>query len=222
MFYCFQRVICIDRELTINIDPGKDDCFYHAAKNGDVIDVEYQVLDGGHGDLDITFHLVDPTGRILVADYKKSENSHRVDVKLDGDFKFCFDNTFSSFNVKTVFFELIIEGDDDSKWGSEEINFNGNTANDLEVLEIAIQDVQERINSVRTHFNKIRHYQDLIRSSETRDKNIIEELSFFVTTFSFMQLIVMLIVGFTQVLMIKSLFDDSSKVHQVWKKFIKR
>lgn len=94
---------CVDKELTINVDPRREDCFYQSARNQDVIDVEYQVIDGGHGDLDITFHLVDPTGRILVADFKKSENNHQVTANMDGDYKFCFDNTFSSYNAKTVF-----------------------------------------------------------------------------------------------------------------------
>ncbi|KAK9878959.1 hypothetical protein WA026_003778 [Henosepilachna vigintioctopunctata] len=211
----FEIVVSVERELTISIDAGREDCYFHTAKIGDVIDLEYQVLDGGHGDLDITFHLVDPKGRILIADVKKTEHNHRVDVKVEGDYKFCFDNTFSSFNTKTVFFELIIENDEDSEWGSEEINFQGNKNEDY---EITIGDVQERINTVHSHLSKIRHYQEQFKTVEVRDRNLIEEVFFFVNTYSFLQLVVMIIVGSTQVIMIRSLFDDSSKVHQVWNK----
>lgn len=213
---CFFKIVSsIERELTISIDAGKEDCYFHASKIGDVIDIEYQVLDGGHGDLDIIFHLVDPTGRILVADYKKPENNHRVDATIDGDYKFCFDNTFSSFNTKTVFFELIIENDDNTEWGKEDLNFEGLPHDQYEVT---IDDVQERINTVRTNLNKIRHYQDQFKSLEVRDRNIIEEVFFFVNAYSFLQLIIMSLVGLVQVIMIKSLFDDSSKVHLLWKK----
>lgn len=120
LFLVNTGVYCVEKELTISVDPGKEDCFYQKASKGEAIDIEYQVIDGGHGDLDITFHLVDPTGRILVADFKKSENSHRATVKMDGDHKFCFDNTFSSYNAKTVFFELIIENENEDDWGSDE------------------------------------------------------------------------------------------------------
>lgn len=41
-----------------------------------IIDIEYQVIDGGQGDLDINFDLA-LDGRVLFADYKKSDNIHR-------------------------------------------------------------------------------------------------------------------------------------------------
>lgn len=41
-----------------------------------IIDIEYQVIDGGNGDLDINFEL-SLEGRILAVDYKKSDNIHR-------------------------------------------------------------------------------------------------------------------------------------------------
>lgn len=215
LLYFFKIVSGIERELTISIDAGKEDCYFHSAKKGNVIDLEYQVLDGGHGDLDIVFHLVDPTGRILIADYKKAENNHRVDAAMDGDYKFCFDNTFSSFNTKTVFFELIIENDDSNEWEKEEINFQ---ALNTDQYEVTLDDVQERIDTVRTNLNKIRHFQDQFKSLEVRDRNIIEEVFFFVNAYSFLQLVIMSLVGTVQVLMIKSLFDEKSKVHILWKK----
>lgn len=33
-----------ERDLTINVDPGKSDCFYQQATKGQVIDVEFQVI----------------------------------------------------------------------------------------------------------------------------------------------------------------------------------
>lgn len=36
----------------------------------------------------------------------------RINIDEDGDYKLCFDNRFSSFNTKTVYFELIIETED--------------------------------------------------------------------------------------------------------------
>lgn len=209
---------CVDKELTINVDPRKEDCFYQNAKNQDVIDVEYQVIDGGHGDLDITFHLVDPTGRILVADFKKSENNHQVTATMDGDYKFCFDNTFSSYNAKTVFFELLIDSENEDDWGSDEnIDFKDIKGDD--VYELKVQDIQAAINAVRSHLTKARHLQDMIKSSEAKDRNIAEENCFKVFAFSLVQVIIMIGVGLIQVIMVRSLFDDNSKVHKIWKGF---
>ncbi|XP_018576390.1 transmembrane emp24 domain-containing protein 5 [Anoplophora glabripennis] len=214
--FLIHYVQSLEREITINVDPGKEDCFFQKTKEGDVIDLDYQVIDGGHGDLDITFHLVDPTGRILVADYKKSENTHRADASVTGDYKFCFDNTFSTYNSKTVFFELIVEGNDDNEWGSEEnLDFEG--INLDQIYELKVQDVQEIVNSVRNHLTKVRHLQDLIKSTEARDRNIAEENYFKVNTYSFLQLLLMMAVGLIQVVMVKSLFDEQSKAHKIWK-----
>lgn len=215
-FLLFHVVASVDRELTINVDPGKEDCFYQYAKEKDVIDLEYQVIDGGHGDLDITFHLVDPTGRILVADFKKSENNHRADVKMSGDYKFCFDNSFSSYNSKTVFFEFVVEAENEGEWDSEE-NFEFNNA--IEPYDLKIDDVQEVVNSIRANMNKARHLQELIKSNEARDRNVAEENFFMVNTYSMLQLILMIVVGLIQVFMVKSLFDEKSKGHGLWKRF---
>lgn len=117
--------IYLQREMTVRIDAGKIDCFFAKAFKNQVIDIEYQVIDGGHGDLDISFELQNPTGYPHITEYKKPDNIHRVNTNMDGDYKFCFDNTFSTFNSKTVFFEIIVEWDDEEKreneddWGRE-------------------------------------------------------------------------------------------------------
>lgn len=102
----------LEREMTISVEPGTQDCFYEHAKVGEVIDIEFQVIDGGHGDLDTSFELAEPSGRILYADFKKSDNIHRHKVNVEGDYRFCFDNSFSRLNRKTIFFEIIIENED--------------------------------------------------------------------------------------------------------------
>lgn len=134
------------KELTVRVEAGAIECFYERAQKNQILDIEYQVIDGGHGDLDISFELQNPNGHPMVTEYKKSDNIHRLDLTVDGDYRFCFDNSFSSFNTKTVFFELIIE------WDGE----HGGTGREDEwtkdVLENAVPDqlVKERV----------RHFED--------------------------------------------------------------
>lgn len=202
-----------EKQLTITIEPKKQDCFFEKITEKQTVELDYQVIDGGHGDLDITFQTYDPHGRILVADFKKSGNTHTLTTQMTGDYKFCFDNTFSSFNTKTVFFEIIIENEDDDFGALEDME----GFNPEEVYELKIEDIQEIVNRVRTHMNKIRQLQDVIKSIEARDRNIAEENYFKVTTFSLVQIIVMAAVGLIQVIMLRSLFDDNSKVNKIWK-----
>lgn len=205
----------IEREITVNIPAKTEECFYEPVQKGAVIDLEYQVIDGGHGDLDITFHFVDPTGRILHADYKKSENNHRVEAALEGDYKICFDNRFSSYNSKTVFFELLIDSDD----SEDETNERIEGIIPEEVYSLTVEEIKDGVNKVRSNLARARILQEMIKSSEARDRNIGEENYFKVNTFSWIQIIVMLLVGFVQVIMVRSLFDDKSKVHKLWAKF---
>lgn len=202
-----------EKQLTVNIEPRKQDCFYEKLTDKQTVELDYQVIDGGHGDLDITFQIFDPLGRILIADYKKSGNTHTITSQMSGDFKFCFDNTFSSFNTKTVFFEIIIDNDDDDFGAGE--NMEG--LNPEDVYELKIQDIEEIVNRVRADMNKIRQLQDIIKSIEARDRNIAEENFFKVTTFSLVQIVIMIVVGSIQVIMLRSLFDDNSRVNKLWK-----
>lgn len=216
ILYFAAAVYCVEKEITISVEPRKEDCYFQNAKKGDTIDIEYQVIDGGHGDLDITFHLADPTGRIIIADFKKSEQNHRVDVTVDGDYKFCFDNTFSSYNAKTIFVELIVENDDeDNQWGNGDIDLQG--LRPEEVYELKVEDIQDIINNVRNQLTKAQQLQALIKSTEARDRNVAEENYFKVNTYSMFQIGVMIVVGFIQVIMVRSLFDDKSRVHSIWK-----
>ena len=59
--------------------------------------------------------------------------------------------------------------------------------------------------------------QNLLKAHETRDRNIMENNFERVNIWSGIQLFVMLSVGLVQVLMIRSLFDDNSKLSKLFK-----
>uniref|UniRef100_A0A6B2ECV7 Putative membrane trafficking protein emp24/gp25l/p24 family n=1 Tax=Phlebotomus kandelakii TaxID=1109342 RepID=A0A6B2ECV7_9DIPT len=203
-----------NKEMTTTIDAGKKECFYHSVKVGETIDLDYQVIDGGHGDLDVSFELFDPMNKVIFVDYKRSDNIHRHEAKIPGDYKFCFDNTFSSFSRKTVFFELIVEAEtDEDQW---EDTFEG--LRPEEVYDMKVQDIQDSIVRIKTHLTRARQLQDLLRSFEARDRNVAEENYFKVNAWSFFQVAAMVAVGTIQVIMVRSLFDTNSKVHKIWSK----
>lgn len=206
------------------------------------------VIDGGHGDLDISFELQNPNGHPIVTEYKRSDNIHRFDVNVDGDYRFCFDNSFSSFNTKTVFFELIIEwdgeqgGGKEDEWGQDildkaapeqllkervsQINFTPiiiiiivyNLAFTLK----QVQEIQETIYKLHDNLNAMQRTLDVRRSSEARDRNLAEENNFKVGAWSSFQIILMCIVGSIQVYMLRSLFETDARTN-IWRriKFLK-
>lgn len=215
----FECITCFEKEMTVVIDAGKRECFFQHGKAGEMIDIEYQVIDGGHGDLDINFQLIEPTARVIYSDIKRSDNVHRYQIPSDGDYNFCFDNQISKFNRKVVFFELIIDREDEngdpSSWKNDE--FEGLTPE--EFYDVKVDDIKDSVGKIRTHLTRARQIQDYLRSTEARDRNIAEENNFKVNAWSMFQVLIMLAVGGLQVIMVKSLFDSNSKVHKIWTKF---
>ncbi|XP_017850914.1 transmembrane emp24 domain-containing protein 5 [Drosophila busckii] len=214
------NVNAYDKEMTIYVDAGKKECLYHSVKVGEIIDIEYQVIDGGHGDLDISFALLDPIGLVIVSDYKKPENLHQHEVQTEGDYRFCFDNSFSMFNRKTVFFELIVEREGDQNHGDQQwkdVNeLTGLTPE--EYYEMKVQDIMDFIGRLRLQLTKARQLQDVLRSHEARDRNLAEANFQKVNNWSLMQIIAMVGVGLIQVFMLRSIFETNGRMHMFWRK----
>nr|XP_013816616.1 PREDICTED: transmembrane emp24 domain-containing protein 5 [Apteryx mantelli mantelli] len=164
------------------------------------------VLDGAG--LDVDFHLLSPKGETLVFDQRKSDGVHTVETE-DGDYMFCFDNTFSTISEKVIFFELILDnmgedgGQDQEDWKKYV------TGTDL--LDMKLEDILESINSVKARLSKSVQIQTLLRAFEARDRNIQESNFDRVNFWSMVNLGVMAVVSAVQVYMLKSLFEDKRK-----------
>ncbi|XP_074895100.1 transmembrane emp24 domain-containing protein 5 isoform X2 [Buteo buteo] len=108
----------LDSDFTFTLPAGRKECFYQPMRKEASLELEYQVLDGAR--LDVDFHLLSPKGETLVFDERKSDGVHTVETE-DGDYMFCFDNTFSTVSEKVIFFELILDnmgedGQDQEDW----------------------------------------------------------------------------------------------------------
>ncbi|KAG0721919.1 Transmembrane emp24 domain-containing protein 1 [Chionoecetes opilio] len=205
----------IEREMTVEVKAGTEECFYETIKGGETLDVEYQVIDGGRGELDIDFYLAGSTGEVVVQDLRRSEGNHRTTITEEGDYRICWDNSFSHFSTKTVFFGITIESDDDDDlWddGLEE------TITAEEIYEMKIEDIKEAMGRIRGHLTKSRFMQDQLRAYEARDRNVAENNNAKVTSWSLINITVMVVTGLIQVILLRSLFDDKSRLHSLWKK----
>ncbi|KAL7012152.1 hypothetical protein ACKWTF_014658 [Chironomus riparius] len=216
----FKDGYCLDREMTIIVNAKEKECFYESVPANHIIDMEYQVIDGGQGDLDINFD-VTSNGRVLHADFKKSDNIYRMDKPHSGgEYQFCFDNTISHFNSKTVFFELIIE-DPNAQNDDNDVISEMEGLSPEEFYEMKVQDIQDIVHTVKSKITRARQLQDLLRSFEARDRNIAELNNERVSLFSIIIIVTMLCVGFLQVFMIRSLFETDPKGRRVWAKITK-
>ncbi|XP_054837461.1 transmembrane emp24 domain-containing protein 5 [Eublepharis macularius] len=193
----------LDSDFTFTLPAGRKECFFQPMHNEASLEIEYQVLDGAGFDVD--FHLMSPKGETLVFEQRKTDGVHTVET-IDGDYMFCFDNTFSTISEKVIFFELILDnaGEEDQEDWKKYI-----TGTDL--LDMKLEDILESVNSVKSRLSKSIQIQNLLKAFEARDRNIQESNFDRVNFWSMVNLAIMVIVSAVQVYMLKSLFEDKRK-----------
>jgi len=190
-----------DSDYTIKVHAGKRDCYFEEIKKDGPFEIEYQVIDGG--DLDITFQMIDPKGKILATDIRKEDGVHTVDAPIEGAYQFCFDNGFSRMTDKVVFFEIFSDDDFDYDYNDDDFDFR---ADDSGLLEDRVSEIQLALSRMKLNMAKTSQIQNLLRAFEAKDRNLIEANRQKVDTWSVIHLVVMCSTAFLQVYLLRSLF----------------
>ncbi|XP_027762167.1 transmembrane emp24 domain-containing protein 7-like isoform X2 [Empidonax traillii] len=94
-------------EITFELPDNDKQCFYEEIVQGTKCTLEFQVITGGHYDVDC--RLEGPDGAILYKEMKKQYDSFTFTASRNGTYKFCFSNEFSTFTHKTVYFDFQME-----------------------------------------------------------------------------------------------------------------
>lgn len=196
-----------DSELTFLLPAGHTECFYQSAAHNGTMEVEYQVIAGAG--MDVDFSIISPHGVQLVSEFRRSDGVHMVEPTEEGDYQFCFDNSFSRFSEKMVFFEVILESPANGAGADDEWAGLGEPEN---LLEYKLEDIRESMDSVHRHLEKSRQMQTVLRAFEARDRNLLEDNLWRVSFWSCTSLMVMLVVAFTQVYTVRRLFDDKRRI----------
>ncbi|CAB3409351.1 unnamed protein product [Caenorhabditis bovis] len=207
-------------DFTVEVAAGKFQCFFQPvdlAKHK-TIEVDYQVIDGG--DLNINFMILHGAN-ILVQDQLKTDGSHRLELNQPGDYQVCFDNSFSYQTRKVVFFEIFLF-DANGNLDEHDLSAMAKTDSELQqrmnALGVTIEDFHKRAYAIKNNLNKVEYHQALLRAHEARDRAIMSANYDRVTFWSLMHTLVMLGVAAIQVYMIRSLFEENSKIGKVLRK----
>ncbi|XP_063056067.1 transmembrane emp24 domain-containing protein 5 [Engraulis encrasicolus] len=192
----------LDSDFTFTLAPGHKECFYQTMKSDASLEIEYQVLDGAG--LDVDFYLSSPNGHILASDFRKSDGVHTVETH-EGDYMFCFDNTFSTVSEKIIFFELILDNMGEENNEQEEWK---QYVHGTDMLDMKLEDIMDTINSVKARLGKSLQIQTVLRAFEARDRNLQESNYERVNVWSFTNLLLMMLVSGIQVYVLRSLFED--------------
>jgi len=185
-------------EYKVHVDPGKEECYFQYTPKGSTIYVSFQVVRGGDGMAG--FAVRDPKG-VLVHPYQWKAGSEFQDVeKSGGYYGICVDNQFSRFAAKLV--NLYITTFSYDEWEEfsqewEDINVSGENCTKI------LQGVDMRIQEILQH-------QQLSRSRESRDYNLLLDNQSYVQYWSLAQCAVVVGAFVVQVYFVKKLFDSKT------------
>ncbi|XP_034288682.1 transmembrane emp24 domain-containing protein 7 [Pantherophis guttatus] len=179
-------------EITFELPDNAKQCFYEEIVQGTKCTLEFQVITGGHYDVDC--RLEDPDGIVLYKEMKKQYDSFTFTASRNGTYKFCFSNEFSTFTHKTVYFDFQV-GDDPPLFPSE------NRVTALTQMESACVSIHEALKSVID-------YQTHFRLREAQGRSRAEDLNTRVAYWSIGEAIILLVVSIGQVFLLKSFFSD--------------
>jgi len=204
--------------MTVEVPAGAEECFFESVEQGQILEVEYQVIDGGQqNELEINFKILRPNGVPLISEFRKSDHTHRKAIDASGDYKICFDNSASRFHSKIVYFEVVVESEDDDDT-DEFGGIEGLERGDAGDYGADVKDIEETLRGIKDRMQRSRHFQDQIRNFEFRDRSMAEHNYERVNFWSTMQVVAMMTAGLIQVVLVRSLFDEKSSLHGLWKR----
>ncbi|NXC51012.1 TMED3 protein, partial [Penelope pileata] len=180
-------------ELTFELPDSDKHCFHQELERGLKFTLDYQVITGGHYDVDC--YIEDPHGQTIYRETKKQYDSFLHHAELTGIYTVCFSNEFSTFSHKTVYFNLQV-GDEPPI-----LPDMGTRVTALTQMESACVTIHEALRAV---IDSQTHY----RLREAQDRGRAEELSGRVSYWSVGETVILLVVSVGQVLLLKSFFTE--------------
>ena len=192
-------------QLTVEVEPGREECYYQFLDLGESLTLDYQVLDtsGEIASLDIDFNLSLPSGEPIVVQYRRESGHHSFpggNYKV-GDYKICFNNKFSVLSSKLVTFEVTVDKEEEEDRG-------GRTG-----LGVG-QDYQETADELDSILYTIRKLvlaasvdQTTMLVLHKKDRMLADRKIRRVNNMSFVIVSLIIIGGLLQVFMIKRLFE---------------
>jgi len=179
-------------ELTFELPDNAKECFFEVIEKGTEATLEFQVVTGGHYDVDVI--LTGPRKNVMYKEVKKQYDSHTFTAEETGEYKACFSNEFSTFSHKLVYIDFQV-GEEDPLPGV------GEHLTAMTQMESSSQEVHENLNAIID-------YQTHHRLRETAGRKSAEGLNERVMIWSAFVTIAILFVGFGQVFVLKSFFSE--------------
>jgi len=179
-------------ELTFELPDNAKECFHENIQKGIQTTFEFQVVTGGHYDVDVSIET--PTKQVIYKEVKKQYDTFPFVPETTGTYSFCFSNEFSTFSHKLVYMDLQV-GDESPLPGV------GEHITAMTQLETSAQSIHENLNSVID-------YQTHHRLREAQGRKRAEDLNERVQLWSILETLAVFSISVGQVLILRNFFSE--------------
>ncbi|XP_075253703.1 transmembrane emp24 domain-containing protein 1-like [Convolutriloba macropyga] len=208
LLFC-QLCTAVDQSLGIPsyfsiVDPQSRSCYYEELIAGRTLEVEFDVFRGGN--MDITFFIRAPNGEVVKHLPMKRSEYFDVEIQYNGVYEICLDNQFSRFAEKVVSLEYF-----DNKPMDDYDTAYDQLQGDADSLEMKVLDIFEAIDNVRLRVMRMLQYQSGRRSTESRDRYMMDATHTLVDRTSILSSILMVISTVGQIYLIRAMFKTPQR-----------
>lgn len=179
-------------ELTFELPDNARECFYEEIEAGTDFTVEFQVVTGGHYDID--FELIAPNKEVLYREVKKQYDSFSKKADIRGVYAACFSNEFSTFSHKLVYVDWQVGAEDPLPGVGEHLT--------------AMTQMESSSHSLHENLNKVVDYQTHHRLRESQGRKRAEDLNERVFLWAVGETFAIIVIGIGQVVILKNFFSE--------------
>ena len=195
------------------MDAGKEDCYWQYVHPGATLYVSAQVLKGGDSKIGVAVR--DPGGKVVLP-YKWQASAEYEEASAQaGYWSVCLDNQFSKFSAKLVNLYLTTFRYDEWEKFAEDLQVRFGFALGklyssrlFQDLDMSVGNFTQVLQGVDRRIQVMRQFQQLSRGLESRDYNILVSNFSYVSNWSLIQVLVVIMSGIVQVYFVKKLFAD--------------
>ncbi|XP_064471171.1 transmembrane emp24 domain-containing protein 3-like [Ornithodoros turicata] len=184
--------ITVAVELTFELPDNAKQCFHEDIKEGTPSTIEYQVVTGGHYDVDMA--LEGPGKDQVYKATKRQFDTVKFTASRTGMYTMCFSNEFSTFSNKLVYFNFQV---------GEEKPLPG-----LGEHHTAMTKMESSSDSIHNNLNTIVDYQTHHKLREAQGRKRAEDLNSRVMYWSLGETVAILVIFIGQVFILKGFFTD--------------
>lgn len=183
-------------ELTFELPDNAKQCFHEDITEGTQTTLEFQVVTGGHYDVDMT--LEGPGNVQLYKGVKKQFDTIKLKAAKTGVYTACFSNEFSTFSHKLVYMNFQV---------GEEKPLPG-----INEHYTAMTKMESSSDAAHGNLNTIVDYQTHHRLREAQGRKRAEDLNSRVLYWSVGETVAILVIFIGQVVILKGFFTDRKTI----------